>query len=261
MQISEQAIHSHHVPISSSVYSTLGIGSPLSTDRSDIRTSAFICVLGSVFLTDSNLLTVCIWRQCLRSFSSSSCKPGPCSPVQIHDVTLLLHSLSWCISVIPATKNIPEMRTAFTELLTGWSWSRSGSNFVTRWWHLSKSAIFFGNQWTGKRADGRISAVLFLLLRILMPNCAPGVFVKAGMRLHLTSLVVFTSSAFLLREPMSVLTSDRCTSQRTKYSSPSRLSFSFGHGRVSRWWIFASNVWKTFNTIKLKPPAPLKLKK
>ena len=33
-------------------------------------------------------------------------------------------------------------------LLTGWSWSKSGSNLVTRWWHLSKSAIFFGNQWT-----------------------------------------------------------------------------------------------------------------
>ena len=38
-------------------------------------------------------------------------------------------------------------------LLTGWSWSKSGSNLVTRWWHLSKSAIFFGNQWT--RAEKR----------------------------------------------------------------------------------------------------------
>lgn len=59
MQLSEQATHSHHVPISSSVYSTLGIGSPLSTDRSDIRTDAFICVLGSVFsLTATFLLSV-----------------------------------------------------------------------------------------------------------------------------------------------------------------------------------------------------------
>lgn len=67
------------------------------------------------------------------------------------------------------------MRTGFhhfarlqNTLLTGWSWSRSGSNLVTRWWHLSKSAIFFGNQWTRKRAERRISAVLVLLLCILM---------------------------------------------------------------------------------------------
>ena len=26
----------------------------------------------------------------------------------------------------------------------------SGSNLVTRWWHLSKSAILFGNQWTNR---------------------------------------------------------------------------------------------------------------
>lgn len=68
--------------------------------------------------------------------------------------------------------------------------------------------------------------------------------------LHLTSLVVLTSSAFLLMELIRVLTSERCTSQRTKYSRPSRLSLSFRHGRVSKWWILASNVWNTVNTLK-----------
>lgn len=174
----------HHVPISSSVYSTLGIGSPLSRQIRYQDGCIYLC-FGSVS-THSNGLTVCIWRRCLRSFSSSACKPRPCSPVQIQDVTLWLHSLSWCILVIRTTKTIPEMRAGFhhslleNPLLTGWSWSRSGSNFVTRWWHLSKSAIFFGNQWTRKRANGRVSAVLVLLLRNLTQNCAPEVCVKAG---------------------------------------------------------------------------------
>lgn len=53
-----QSCVSHHVPISSSVYSTLGIGSPLSTDRSDIRTDAFICVLGLFLPTATVLLSV-----------------------------------------------------------------------------------------------------------------------------------------------------------------------------------------------------------
>lgn len=59
---------------------------------------------------------------------------------------------------------------------------------------------------------------------------------------HLTSLVVLTSSAFLLMELTKVLTSDRWISQRTKYSRAWRLSLSFRHGRVSKWWILASNV-------------------
>ena len=76
-------------------------------------------------------------------------------------------------------------------------------------------------------------------------------FCKSSERpLHLTSLVVLTSSAFLLMELMRVLTSERCTSQRTKYSRPSRLSLSFRHGRVSKWWILASNVWNTVITLK-----------
>lgn len=49
---------SHHVPISSSVYSTLGIGSPLSTDRSDIRTDALICVSALFSPTATVLLSV-----------------------------------------------------------------------------------------------------------------------------------------------------------------------------------------------------------
>lgn len=71
------------------------------------------------------------------------------------------------------------MRTGFhhfaqlqNTLLTGWSWSRSGSNFVTRWWHLSKSAIFFGNQWTRKRAERPITAVLVLLLMHIDVRCS-----------------------------------------------------------------------------------------
>lgn len=65
--------------------------------------------------------------------------------------------------------------------------------------------------------------------------------------LHLTSFVVLTSSAFLLIELMRVLTSERCTSQRTKYSRLCRLSLGLRHGRVSKWWIFASNVWNAVN--------------
>ena len=59
-----------------------------------------------------------------------------------------------------------------------------------------------------------------------------------------TSLVVLTSSAILLIELMSVPTSERCSSQRTKYSSASCwLRVAFPLCRVSRWWILASNVW------------------
>lgn len=131
-------------------------------------------------------------------------------------------------------------------LLTGWSWSKSGSNFVTRWWHLSKSAIFFGNQWTrvGKESRSPHSLQCFCGYFYTILNAFQNYFFYKGskMGLHLTSLVVLTSSAFLLIELTRVLTSDRCTSQRTKYSRPSRLSFSFRLGRVSKWWIFASNV-------------------
>lgn len=48
-------------------------------------------------------------------------------------------------------------------LLTGWSWSRSGSNLVTRWWHLSKSTIFFGNQWTVNEKRMWLFISVFLL--------------------------------------------------------------------------------------------------
>ena len=134
-------------------------------------------------------------------------------------------------------------------LLTGWSWSKSGSNLVTRWWHLSKSAIFFGNQWTraekknkNKLLNSAQHCFVFVCVWLFQQKY---VCYSNYRRLHLTSLVVLTSSVFLLMDPIRVLTSDRCTSQRTKYSRPSRLSLSFRHGRVSKWWIFASNVWNT----------------
>lgn len=117
---------------------------------------------------------------------------------------------------------------------------------MTRWWHLSKSAIFFGNQWTkAENETVQFSAACFNIDYISI------LFYKNSNRLlHLTSLVVLTSSAFLFMELIRVLTSERCTSQRTKYSRPSRLSLSFRHGRVSKWWILDSNVWNTVNTLK-----------
>lgn len=60
--------------------------------------------------------------------------------------------------------------------------------------------------------------------------------------LHLSSLVVLTSSATLLMELMKVLRSELWTSQRTKYSSSAVPSRGFRLSLVSRWWILASNV-------------------
>lgn len=60
--------------------------------------------------------------------------------------------------------------------------------------------------------------------------------------LHLSSLVVLTSSATLLMELMKVLRSELWTSQRTKYSSSAIPSRAFRLSLVSRWWILASNV-------------------
>lgn len=137
-------------------------------------------------------------------------------------------------------------------LLTGWSSSRSGSNFVTRWWHLSRSAIFFGNQWTGTEEVERKHKNLMILCGSYLSKTADFYtddLWSKNIWLHLTSLVVLTSSAFLLIELTRVLTSERCSSQRTKYSRPWRFSLNFLDGRVSKWWILASNVWNTVSTL------------
>lgn len=198
-------------------------------------------------------LTVCIWRQYHQSSSSSVCRQGLCSPVQIRYIKLWSHFL--CYDILVQRHNQSKNDYCFWPctllvmlVLTGWSWSKSGSNFVTRWWHLSKSAILFGNQWTNrdKKQKVKFSSVTFVINLAKILNMFQIYFTKAvkKKKLHLTSLVVLTSSAFLLMELMRVLTSERCTSQRTKYSRPSRLSLSFRHGRVSKWWILDSNVWK-----------------
>lgn len=109
-------------------------------------------------------LTVCIWRQCRRSFFSSVCRPGLWSPVKIKYVKRWLHFV--CPDRVALQHDrqchdncFPSCTLLEKLLLTGWSWSRSGSNLVTRWWHLSKSTIFFGNQWTrvGKKTKGFIN--------------------------------------------------------------------------------------------------------
>lgn len=53
--------------------------------------------------------------------------------------------------------------------------------------------------------------------------------------LHLSSLVVLTSSATLLMELMKVLRSELWTSQRTKYSNSAVPSRDFRLSLVSRW--------------------------
>lgn len=229
---------SHHVPISSSVYSTLGIGSPLSTDRSDMRTDAIVCVL-SLFLPTADSLTVCIWRRCLQSFASSACKPRPCSPVQIHDVKTLI-----TFSVFPHTghtqQHKPSQKWGLVSIILRcckrhYLQDGPDPDLDQILWpddDICPNQLFsLGTSELGKeQSDASVLRWFF--------------FYAYGRQvlLHLTSLVVFTSSAFLFREPMRVLTSDRCSSQRTKYSRPSMLSLSFRHGRVSRWWIFASKV-------------------
>lgn len=133
--------HTYQVSISSCMYSTLGIVSPLK------RNQLYFFELIKFIYDNQNrdnvhcgqISTYCLyWKAispiCFRRFMYN----GSVNPYRRETViwssTRQQWALSSCITML--------------SLLTGWSWSKSGSNFVTRWWHLSNSAIFFGNQWT-----------------------------------------------------------------------------------------------------------------
>lgn len=86
--------------------------------------------------------------------------------VKIKYINHWSHSL--CHDILVQQHNQPSNKNCFSSnvvleksLLTGWSWSKSGSNFVTRWWHLSRSAIFFGNQWTSREKEKTNGQLLF----------------------------------------------------------------------------------------------------
>ena len=57
--------------------------------------------------------------------------------------------------------------------LTGWSRSSSGSNLVTRWWHLSSSETFLGNQRTSQRRAGGRARVGAGPMGGMAPRAAP----------------------------------------------------------------------------------------
>lgn len=134
--------HTYQVSISSCVYSTLGIVSPLKRDKFYFLnwSDSYTTKIGQDY--DGSYGLVLTYWLYLKAISPISFRrflyKGSVNPYRMEIVTYRSFEAQWEISSLITKEH----------LLTGWSWSKSGSNLVTRWWHLSSSAIFFGNQWT-----------------------------------------------------------------------------------------------------------------
>lgn len=224
------------MPISSSVYSTLGIDSPLSTNRSDISTDAAVWILHLFLLTTTVLLFVS------EGDVSDHFPPLPVSCIRVALSRVMMPHSDYILFIHTghSRRQKPSQNRGLVSIMctagkAHYLQDDPDPNLDQILWpddDICPNQLFSSGTSELEREQSDASALLWFFFSAFWWKIL----------LHLTSLVVFTSSAFLFREPMRVLTSDRCTSQRTKYSKPSRLSLSFRHGRVSRWWIFASKV-------------------
>lgn len=97
-------------------------------------------------------LTAYTWKQSPQSLFVVFCKQGRWIPTG-KKLCHKIFGIQW------------EFLSCITNLPTGWSWSKSGSNFVTRWWHLSSSAIFFGNQWTWENRVNETDIIIHIIIK------------------------------------------------------------------------------------------------